>query len=81
MSQAIAKVVDARFVAPRDRHSLIFQTLDALKPGETLLLVNDHLPRPLYYEFLHERTDQFTWEPVEEGPDVWRVRIGRKVGS
>jgi uncharacterized protein (DUF2249 family) len=24
-----------------------------------------------------ERTGQFTWDYLEEGPEAWRVRIGR----
>ncbi len=74
----VVATINAQTVAPRERHPLIFQTFDHLKPGEAFLLVNDHMPRPLYYEFLHERTDQFTWEYLQQGPDEWRVLIGRK---
>ncbi len=42
-----------------------------------MILVNDHEPRPLYYQFLHERPDQFTWTYLQEGPEEWRVRISR----
>jgi uncharacterized protein (DUF2249 family) len=70
-------VIDVRQISPRDRHPLIFQTFDNLKPGETFVLVNDHDPRPLYYQFLHERADQFTWNYLEQGPEVWRVEIGK----
>ena len=69
--------VDVRSIPPRDRHPLIFQTFDGLQPGETMELVNDHAPTPLYYQFLHERTGQFAWEYLEEGPEVWRARITR----
>jgi uncharacterized protein (DUF2249 family) len=71
-------VIDVREIAPRDRHPLIFQTFDGLAVGGHFILVNDHAPKPLYYQFLHERADQFTWDYLEEGPDVWRVQIGRK---
>lgn len=70
--------LDVRTIQPRDRHPMIFNTFDALKPGESFELVNDHAPKPLYYQFLHERPDQFDWEYREEGPDVWRVAITRK---
>jgi hemerythrin-like domain-containing protein/uncharacterized protein (DUF2249 family) len=73
------KVLDVRTIPPRERHPLIFQTFEALKPGENFILVNDHDPKPLYYEFHYERQGQFTWEYLEQGPEVWRVRIG-KVG-
>lgn len=73
--------LDVRTIQPRDRHPMIFSTFDALQPGESFELINDHAPKPLYYQFLHERPDQFDWEYREEGPDVWRVEITRKVNG
>lgn len=70
--------LDVRIIAPRDRHPLIFSTFDALQAGDFFELVNDHAPKPLYYQFLHERPDQFEWEYLEQGPETWRVRITRK---
>lgn len=70
--------VDVRRMIPRDRHPLIFQTFDALELNEQFELVNDHDPKPLYYQFLHERPGQFSWDYLEQGPDVWRVAIARK---
>ena len=81
MSTQPSITIDARIVPPRERHGLILRTFDELAPGETFLLVNDHLPRPLYYEFMHERTDQFTWEYLQDGPEEWRVLIGRKAAQ
>jgi uncharacterized protein (DUF2249 family) len=75
--QHVQPVVDVREIPPRERHPLIFQTFDNLAPGDALILVNDHEPRPLYYQFLHERANQFAWNYLEEGPEVWRVQIAR----
>ncbi len=72
------KTIDVREITPRDRHPLIFQTFDALADGEGFELINDHDPKPLYYQFLHERPDQFSWEYLEQGPTTWRVAIHRK---
>ncbi|MGC1678461.1 MAG: DUF2249 domain-containing protein [Candidatus Binataceae bacterium] len=69
--------LDVRNVAPRERHTLIFDTYLGLKPGEAFILINDHDPRPLYYQFEAEHTGQFSWNYLEEGPEVWRVRVGR----
>ena len=69
--------LDVRTIAPRDRHPMIFNQFDSLQPGESFELVNDHAPTPLYYQFLHERTDLFAWDYLEEGPETWRVRITR----
>ena len=67
--------VDAREYAPRDKHRVIISTFESLNSGESMLLVNDHEPRPLFYQFQIEYTDQFKWEYLEEGPEVWHVRI------
>ena len=70
-------ILDVRTLAPKDRHSLIFKTYEGLQPGQFFELVNDHDPKPLYYQFQFEQTGKFTWDYLEQGPDVWRVRIGR----
>ncbi len=70
-------ILDVRALAPAQRHPLIFQTFEALPRGEAFILVNDHDPKPLYYQFKFEREGKFTWDYLESGPVVWRVRIGR----
>ncbi|GGN04438.1 aminotransferase [Thermus composti] len=70
--------LDVRTLPPRERHPRIFALFDGLKPGESFVLVNDHDPKPLYYQFQVERPQAFTWEYLEEGPEVWRVRIGKR---
>jgi uncharacterized protein (DUF2249 family) len=70
-------VVDVRSIPPAQRHPLIFNTFEVLKPGESFILVNDHDPKPLYYQFKFEREGQFTWNYLEEGPQAWRVEIGK----
>lgn len=73
--------LDVRVLAPRERHPKIFNLFDSLNPGESFELINDHAPAPLYYQFLHERPGQFTWEYLEEGPETWRVRITHIAGN
>src|SRR5690554_1783821 len=67
--------IDVRPIAPRDRHPMIFDTWAALAPGESILLVNDHDPVPLYYQFAAEHPGAFRWEYLEAGPDVFEVQI------
>lgn len=71
-------VLDIRSIAPMNRHPLIFDKFAALATGEGFILVNDHDPKPLFYQFQAELTDQFTWDYLEQGPQAWRVRIGRR---
>ncbi len=73
--------IDVRTMVPRERHPHILATFDSLAPGEALRLVNDHDPKPLYYQFQLERQGQVVWEYLEEGPEVWQVRIGKTEGA
>jgi uncharacterized protein (DUF2249 family) len=70
-------ILDVRSEAPAHRHELIFGTFVALPAGDTFELVNDHDPKPLYYQLEAEQTGRFSWEYLEQGPQTWRVRIGR----
>lgn len=71
------EVLDARALAPARRHDQIFLSYDALAPGDGFVLVNDHDPKPLRYQFEAEHAGDFTWDYLEAGPRTWRVRIGR----
>ncbi|HET6726131.1 MAG TPA: DUF2249 domain-containing protein [Gammaproteobacteria bacterium] len=73
----MSKVLDVRQLIPMERHRVIFETWNNLPPGESFLLVNDHDPRPLYYQFEAEHKGAFSWHYVEEGPATWQVEIGR----
>ena len=81
MADGFAVELDVRPLPPRDKHTTIHATFDALAAGESMLLINDHDPKPLRYEFQIERPGAFEWEYLEQGPDVWRVRIGRRGAS
>ncbi len=70
--------IDVRNIIPRERHPLIFGTFANLRPGDAFMLVNDHDPKPLYYQFQAEKAGEFSWDYLEEGPEVWRVRIGKR---
>lgn len=67
--------LDVREIAPRERHPLILGTFEGLKAGQAVRLVNDHDPKPLYYQFMAEFPGQVGWDYLEQGPEVWQVRI------
>jgi uncharacterized protein (DUF2249 family)/iron-sulfur cluster repair protein YtfE (RIC family) len=69
--------LDVRDLPPARRHEAIFATYQALAPGAGFVLVNDHDPKPLRYQFEAEHRGEFTWDYLESGPEAWRVRIGR----
>lgn len=70
--------VDVRNVEPKDRHSKIFSTFDNLPAEDTMELINDHDPKPLWYQLQAERNGLFEWVYAEEGPYVWRVYIKKR---
>ncbi len=61
---------DVREIPPARRHRLIFETFEALKSGDAFILVNDHDPKPPYYQFQAEPIGQFTGDCLEQGPEV-----------
>lgn len=69
--------LDVRELAPRDRHATIFETFHALRPDQAMELVNDHDPKPLYYQLSTEHPGEFSWAYRQEGPEVWEVEIRR----
>jgi uncharacterized protein (DUF2249 family) len=72
-----APILDVRTEIPRIRHQLIFETFASLAVGAAFVLVNDHDPKPLYYQLAAENAGEFSWDYLEEGPQVWRVQMGR----
>lgn len=77
MTETIREL-DARALPPPRRHPEIFRTFDALAPGEAFVLVNDHEPKPLLYQFQFERPGAFDWSVLEAGPERFRVEIRRR---
>lgn len=71
-------ILDVREMVPKERHPMIFNTFKGLNPGESFILVNDHEPKPLLYQFQNEHAGEYEWWPLEQGPEKWRVEIARR---
>lgn len=74
---ATDNTIDVRSLVPAQRHQKIFELVAELEPGASFVLVNDHDPKPLYYQLEAEHPKQFSWTYLERGPTVWRVEIGK----
>lgn len=72
-----ASEIDVRSLPPAQRHQKIFELVGGLAHGEAFVLINDHDPKPLYYQLEAEHPNQFSWTYLERGPQAWRVEIGR----
>lgn len=71
------KVMDVRPIPCSIKHGLILRTWADLAVGDHFILLNDHDPVPLRYQFAAEFPDAFTWEYVERGPEDFRVKIAK----
>lgn len=73
-----ALVLNAWQFPPAIRHQVIFAVMDALPPRHSLTLVNDHDPKPLFYQLDAERPGEFTHAPVDPPkPEYFAVVITR----
>lgn len=72
------EILDVTQIEPRFKHPKIFDKFDSLTEGNAFIINNDHDPKPLYYQLLAERGQIFTWEYLESGPEVWKVKIEKR---
>jgi len=74
------KVLDVRGLPPYQRHELIFKVFEELKPGEELLVVNDHEPVHLFHHLIHEKIDfdQEAYRAYEKESGVWIAVLKKK---
>lgn len=75
---SVAEPLDVRLLPPAQRHQVIFARFDALPIGGSFTIINDHDPKPLRYQLLAEYAGTLLWEYLEEGPEVWRVTMGKQ---
>lgn len=68
---------DARRVPCRVKHAQIFQRWAELPVGGHFVLINDHDPVPLYYQFQALFPEAFDWEYLADGPTEFQIRITR----
>lgn len=80
MPTEFAHTIDVREITPQERHPLIFSRFNALQPGQSLQLINDHDPRPLHAQFQSLASGRFNWTYLQSGPALWRVQIGKVAG-
>lgn len=72
---------DVRIIPCRQKHAAIFARWADTSVGDHFVLINDHDPVPLYYQFAAMFPGAFTWEYVVPGPEEYHVRITRVAPS
>ncbi|HYG33976.1 MAG TPA: DUF2249 domain-containing protein [Clostridia bacterium] len=69
------KVMDVRPIPCSIKHGMILQAWYNLGLGDYFILLNDHDPVPLRYQFQAEFPGAFAWDYEARGPMEYRVRI------
>lgn len=70
-----AAVVKVTEYPPHLKHKTIFQTFEELNPQQSMLLINDHDPVPLRFQFEWMHEGEYGWEYIEQGPTTFQVKI------
>ena len=69
------RVIQVSEIEPRLRHGIIEKLFRHLTPSESLQIVVDHVPRRLRFLLDVSLGSQCDWTYLEQGPDLWRVRL------
>ena len=69
------RVIQVTEIEPRLRHGIIEKLFRHLTPSESLQVVVDHDPRRLRFLLDVSFGSQCDWTYLEQGPDLWRVRL------
>jgi uncharacterized protein (DUF2249 family) len=73
-----SQTIDIRLLGScTDRKAHVLAAFDALEAGQSLVVVNDHLPNGLRRHFEEQRAGGFLWTTLEAGPQVFRVEIAK----
>ncbi|MEV0130993.1 DUF2249 domain-containing protein [Dactylosporangium sp. NPDC050688] len=70
--------LDVRGLPHHDRHTHILAAVDALPADAALVLVAPHAPLPLLAEIEARYPAQIDIQWLQDGPDVWQIRLHRQ---
>ncbi|MFD2872932.1 DUF542 domain-containing protein [Mucilaginibacter ximonensis] len=68
-------MLDISAVAPVFKNAALIEKYDALKPGQSFMLANDANLTAYYHLLSNQRGLNFDWEPMEQGPEKWMIKI------
>jgi uncharacterized protein (DUF2249 family) len=77
IAPSLERAIDVREIDPRFRHQIVCRLFENLGPDAALRLIADHAPNRLRDQLRWHYGEQCRWTCLEEGPDVWAVRLER----
>src|SRR5699024_7686791 len=73
--------LDVRTLVPIKRHEKLLKLFKELPVDESFIFINDHDPKPLYYEFRSIYGNVVGWEYLQRGGQEWKVEVTRTEAS
>ncbi|WP_232701758.1 DUF2249 domain-containing protein [Halobacterium wangiae] len=72
--------LDVRDVPPKDRHPQIKTTFHDMESGEVMEIINDHDPKPLFYEMQAEEDDFDAegYDVEQRGPEEFVAKFPKE---
>jgi uncharacterized protein (DUF2249 family) len=70
--------IDVRSLPHAQRHATVLAAISQLPADGALVLIAPHAPMPLLAEIDRRFPGQIDGEWLQEGPDVWQVRLHRQ---
>ena len=70
--------LDARSIPHAIRHGAVIGAFSQVRQGYAMVLVAQHNPLPLLGQLTEIEGDALEVTYLQQGPDVWRLRLGRK---
>lgn len=72
--------LDLREIPPPQRHPKIFEAFEEVEQGNALTIVNDHDPKPLYYQMDAEveNFDSAGYSVEQVGPNEFVATLPKK---
>jgi uncharacterized protein (DUF2249 family) len=68
-------IIEVQSIPAPQRHELIFAAFDSLIAGDSIIIQNNHDPKPLLSKFDEKRPTQFTLTYLVNGPIEWKVKL------
>lgn len=75
------ETIDLRKIPYFGRTDEVLVLWRKIKPGQSLKIINDHDPKPLYYQFEMQQHGRFEWHNIREGARKWVIKIKKINGG
>lgn len=72
--------LDLREVPPAEQNLRVLQAMESIRPGTIFLVLDNKEPKEIRKQLDHYFEGRFRWKLLQEGPDLWVVKIAKLDG-